>query len=114
MNRSIPTTDLRRGDTVIVRTGNDQGKQGRILKVALKRSAALVDGVQLVTRHMKPSTRAPKGGRIEKPSLVHVSNLQLVCPSCGKPTKTKMKLSATGRERICRLCNTSLVRKDQA
>ena len=114
MKQSIPTTDLRRGDTVIVRAGNDRGKQGRILRVVTKRAAVFVDGVQLVTRHLKPSTHAPQGGRIEKPSLVHASNLQLVCPNCGKPTKTTVKLTGTNRERVCRLCNAAITRKDQA
>lgn len=114
MKRLIPTTQLRRGDQVVVLAGDDRGKQGRVVRILTKRATALVDGVNLVTRHVKPSAKAPQGGRIEKMAPVQLSNLQLICPNCSKPTKGKTLVTATGRERQCRLCQASLVQKEQA
>ena len=110
----ITTKAFHSGDTVMVLTGDDRGKKGRVVQMLPKTNRAIVDAVNVVTKHAKPTRSAPQGGRIEKPAPVHVSNLQLICPSCSKPTKAVIKVNGTERDRTCRLCHESLARKEQA
>ena len=108
------TKAFHKGDTVLVLAGDDRGKKGRVVRMLPKDAKAVVDGINIVTKHTKPTRSAPQGGRIEKPAAVHVSNLQLICPNCSKPTKATVKLNDNVRERTCSLCHESLARKEQA
>jgi len=99
-------TPIRRNDTVVVTTGKDSGKRGRVLKVLPVRNRLIVEGVNLIKRHTRPNPqRNIKGGIVEREASLHASNVQLVCPECGKMTRVGRKLLADGRKiRICRKC----------
>jgi large subunit ribosomal protein L24 len=79
---------IKKGDTVYVITGESRGQQGRVLDLITKKEKAIVEGVNMVSRHTKPSAKHTQGGIIKKEAPVNVSNLMLVDPSTGKPTRT--------------------------
>src|SRR4029450_13172556 len=97
-------TPVRKNDNVIVTTGRDRGKRGRVLKVLPAKNAGVVGGVNWVTRHTKPTPgRQIKGGVVEREAPVHASNVQVVCPECGKATRVGRRILGDGRQgRICR------------
>ena len=99
-------TPIRKNDTVLVVTGKDRGKRGRVLKIAPEKNRLIVEGVNLIKRHTKPNPRAnAKGGIIEREAPVHASNVQLVCPECGAQTRIGRKILGDGRKvRVCRKC----------
>ena len=82
---------IRKNDTVIVLTGEDKGKTGKVLKVLVKEQRAIVEGINIVNKSAKPSAKNPQGGfeKIEAP--IHISNLSLVDPKSGKPTRVSIK-----------------------
>jgi large subunit ribosomal protein L24 len=99
-------TPIRRNDNVVVITGKDRGKRGRVLKVVPSTNRLVVEGVNFIKRHTKPNPqRQVKGGVVEREAALHASNVQLVCPECGKPTRLGRKILGDGRKvRICRKC----------
>jgi large subunit ribosomal protein L24 len=88
---------IKKGDTVYVNTGEYKGQQGRVLEVFRKSERAIVEGINLVSKHTKPNAKSPQGGIIKKEASVHVSNLNLIDPSSGKPTRTGRKSNGKGR-----------------
>jgi large subunit ribosomal protein L24 len=78
---------IRKGDIVSVNTGEDKGKTGRVLQVLVKKGRAIVEGVNMVSKHAKPSAKNPQGGIIKKEASIHLSNLNLLDPKSGKPTR---------------------------
>jgi large subunit ribosomal protein L24 len=99
-------TPVRRNDNVVVTTGKDRGKRGRVLKVLPEKNRVVVEGVNIIKRHTKANPqRNIKGGVVEREAAVHASNVQLVCPECGKPTRIGRRLLTDGRKvRFCRKC----------
>ena len=97
MARAQHTIRIRKGDEVIVISGRDTGKKGSVLKVEPKRGRVLVQGVNMVKRHTRPSTAGP-GGIIEKEALIHVSNVALIDPKLDKPTRIGMRVLENGRK----------------
>jgi large subunit ribosomal protein L24 len=99
-------TPIRRNDNVVVITGKDRGKRGRVLKVDAAKNRLVVEGVNFIKRHTKPNPqRQVKGGVVEREASLHASNVQMVCPDCGKPTRLGRKVLGDGRKvRICRKC----------
>ena len=99
-------TPIKKNDTVTVMTGKDRGKQGRVLKVLPENNRLVVDGVTFIKRHTKPNPqRQIKGGVVEREAPLHASNVQLLCPECGKPTRLGKRILGDGRKvRICRKC----------
>ena len=97
---------IRKNDNVIVTTGRDSGKRGRVLKVLPAKGRVIVEGVNIIKRHTKPNPqRQIKGGVVEREASLHASNVQLVCPECDKPTRLGRKVLGDGRKvRICRKC----------
>ncbi len=83
---------IKKGDTVYVISGESKGLQGRILDVITKEEKAIVEGVNMVSRHTKPNAKHTQGGIIKKEAPVRISNLMLVDPSTGKPTRTGRRL----------------------
>lgn len=100
-------TPIRRNDTVIVVTGKDNGKKGRVLKVLPEKNRLIVEGINLIKRHTRPNPQKNiKGGIVEREASLHASNVQLVCPECSKMTRIGRKILADGRKvRICRKCD---------
>ncbi|WP_346857179.1 50S ribosomal protein L24 [uncultured Draconibacterium sp.] len=88
---------IKKGDTVVVITGNDKGKKGRVLEVIRKTDRAIVEGVNLMKKHTKPNAETPQGGIVEKEAPVHISNLMLVDPKTGTATRVGRKLNDDGK-----------------
>ena len=99
-------TPIRRNDNVVVTTGKDSGKRGRVLKVLPLKNRVIVEGVNMIKRHTRPNPqRNIKGGIVEREGTLHASNVQLVCPECGKMTRIGRKVLGDGRKvRVCRKC----------
>jgi large subunit ribosomal protein L24 len=90
---------------VLVMTGKDRGKKGRVLKVLPEKNRVVVEGVNIIKRHTKPNPqRQIKGGVVEREAPLHASNVQLVCPECGKATRVGRKMVGDRKVRICRKC----------
>ena len=87
---------IKKGDTVVVITGNNKGQKGRVLEVIKKADRAIVEGVNLVKKHTKPNADAPQGGIIEQEAPIHISNLMLVDPKEG-PTRIGRRLNDKGK-----------------
>ena len=88
---------VKKGDTVMVISGESKGQQGRVLEVVRKNYRALVEGVNMVSKHTKPNAQYPNGGIIKKEAPVHISNLMLVDPSSGNATRIGRKLNDKGK-----------------
>ena len=99
-------TPIRKNDNVLVTTGKDRGKRGRVLRVLPEKHRLVVEGVNFVKRHTKPNpSQNVKGGIMEREAPLHASNVQLVCPECGAPTRVGRRRLDDGRKvRICRKC----------
>ncbi len=84
---------IKKGDIVFVNAGDSKGQQGRVLEVITKKSKALVEGINMVSKSTKPTSKHPQGGIIKKEAPVHISNLNLLDPATGKPTRIGRKLN---------------------
>jgi large subunit ribosomal protein L24 len=87
---------IKKGDTVYVNAGEDKGKTGRVLTVYIEKQRALVEGINMVSKSTKPNAKSPQGGFQKKEAPVHISNLNVLDPKTGKPTRTGRKLNAKG------------------
>jgi large subunit ribosomal protein L24 len=94
-----------KNDTVKVIAGNYKGKTGRVIKVIPAKNRVIVEKIQLVKRHSKPRSQQQQGGIIEKEASIHLSNVMLICPKCGKPSRTNTGTLSSGKNvRVCRAC----------
>ena len=82
---------IRKGDEVIILTGKDKGQKGKVLKVLVKEQKAIVEGWNMVSKSMKPSAKNPQGGIVKQEAPIHISNLSLIDPKSGKPTRVSIK-----------------------
>ncbi|WP_113661955.1 50S ribosomal protein L24 [Pedobacter nanyangensis] len=88
---------IRKGDLVKVIAGDSKGQQGKVQEVLISQNRVVVEGVNLVSKHTKPSAASPNGGIIKKEAALHISNVQLVDPKSGKTTRVGRKLNADGK-----------------
>jgi large subunit ribosomal protein L24 len=88
---------IKKGDTVYVNAGNDRGKTGKILEMITEKNRAIVEGINLVSKHTKPNAKQPQGGIIKQEAGIHVSNLQVVDPVKGGPTRIGRRLNDKGK-----------------
>ncbi len=88
---------IRKGDTVIVIAGNDKGKKGKVLEVVKDKNRAIVEKVNMMTKHVKPSANHPEGGIEKTEAAIHISNIMLVDPATGESTRTGRKLNDDGK-----------------
>lgn len=96
---------IKKGDTVKVLSGKDKDKKGRVLIVMPKEERVIVEGVNIIKKHQKPSRKYPQGGIIEKEASIHISKVLLVCPKCDRPTRIGVRFLEDGRKvRICKKC----------
>ena len=94
---------VKKGDTVIVLSGKDKGKQGKVLEVSPKEGKVIVDHVNMMTKHVKPRKMGDPGGIVKAEGAMYASKVMLVCPKCGKPTRIAHKVLNYGKkERICK------------
>jgi large subunit ribosomal protein L24 len=93
---------IKKGDTVYVNAGNDKGKTGKVLSVDPAQNRAIVEGVNLVSRHTKPNAKQPQGGIIKQEAPIHMSNINLIDPKSGKPTRVGFKVEGDKKVRIAK------------
>lgn len=104
-----PKIHVRKGDTVLVVSGKNTGKKGKVLEVIPARSRIIVEKVNIVKRHTKPTRQLPQGGIMEKEASIHSSNAMLYCNKCNKPTRVAKRTLEDGeKERICRRCGEAI------
>ena len=101
---SLIKLHVKKGDTVVVLSGKDKGKQGKIITAMPKAGKVIVEGVNKVKRHSKPSLKVPQGGIITKEMPLHACKVQLVCPACNKPTRIGHKAVNGKNARVCKKC----------
>jgi large subunit ribosomal protein L24 len=106
----MPGLFVKKEDKVRVIAGKDRGKTGRVLRVLPDKGRALVEGVAFVRRHTRPNpSKNIKGGIVERESSVHLSNLKVICPECGEPTRVGRSFLEDGKKvRVCRKCKGTL------
>ena len=92
-----PKPHIRKGDTVKVIAGDDKGKTGKVLEVVMDKNRAIVEGINIVTKHEKPSAGKPEGGIKKTEAALHISNLMLIDPASGNPTRIGRKLNEKGK-----------------
>jgi len=106
---------VRKNDQVLVLSGNYKGKKGKVLKVFPEQNRIIVEGVNFIKRHSRPTQQNPQGGIIEKEAPIHVSNVMVVCPKCSTPSRMGKQVvvdEARNRKsnvRICKNCGEMLV-----
>ena len=88
---------IKKGDTVCVIAGDNKGQQGKVLKVEVSKQRAIVEGVNLVKKATKPNAKNPQGGIVEQEAPIHISNLQVLDPQNGKPTRVGRRVNAEGK-----------------
>ena len=91
---------IKTGDEVVVLAGKDKGQKGRVLKIIKSKDRVIVEGVNVVKKHVKPSTENPQGGIEEKEAAIHVSNVALVDPKTGKPTRVGYEIKDGKKVRV--------------
>ena len=101
---SLVKLHVKKGDTVVVLSGKDKGKQGKIITAMPDKGKVIVEGINKVKRHSKPSLKVPQGGIITKEMPLHACKVQLVCPACNKPTRVGHKVVAGKNARVCKKC----------
>jgi large subunit ribosomal protein L24 len=103
---SQPAPAIRKNDNVLVVSGSDRGKRGRVLRVIPEKGRVIVEGVNFIKRHTKPNPQKQvKGGIVEREAPMHASNVQLVCPECSAPTRIGRRVLEDGRRvRFCVKC----------
>jgi large subunit ribosomal protein L24 len=104
----MPGLKLRKGDKVMVIAGKDRGKSGKILRSFPRENRVLVEGVNIVKRHTRPTQKNPQGGIVERESPIHISNVMLVCPRCNQPTRVGRKITPEGKLRVCKKCGEEI------
>lgn len=99
---------IRTGDKVKVIAGKDKGKDGKVLAVRPEAQRVIVERVNLIKKATRPTQQNPKGGILEIEGAIHMSNVMLVCPSCGEPTRIGRKRVEGSRVRFCKKCNNDI------
>ena len=100
---------IKSGDTVVVLSGKDKGKQGKILEVFPKQGKVVVEKVNMVSRHTRPRQQGEQGGILQKEAPIYACKVMRVCPKCGKPTRPASKVGKDGkRVRVCKKCGAEL------
>jgi large subunit ribosomal protein L24 len=103
--------NIKKGDTVIILTGKDRGKQGVVSRAMPQVNKVIVEGLNLVKKHVRPQNRTTQGGIIEKAMPIHVSNTMLICTECGRPTRVGHERRPMGADqkmrpvRVCKKCH---------
>ena len=100
--------NIRRDDKVVVISGKDKGKEGKVLIADPKAGKLVVSGVNVATKHQKPRKQGEEGGIIKVETPIYVSKVQLVCPKCGKATRVGFKVENGKKTRICKKCGAEV------
>jgi len=95
---------IRKGDTILVKKGDDRGRTGKVMKVFPYKNSVLIEGINIQKKHRLPKKEGEKGQIVEKPGPMSISNIQLICPKCSKPTRVEIKLKNKKKKRVCKKC----------
>ena len=100
---------IRTGDTVMVIAGKEKGKSGKVERIQADRNRLVVEGINMVVRHMRPRPDVRQAGRVQKESPIHMSNVMLVCNKCSKPTRVRTTYLDDGKKvRVCLQCKETM------
>jgi large subunit ribosomal protein L24 len=106
VRRAFP---VHKNDLVMVIAGKERGKRGKVLRVILKRSAVVVEKINIIKRHTRAGGKTPHGGIVEKEAPLHISNVMVVCSRCDRPVRTGHSFLADGRKvRVCKQCGETV------
>jgi large subunit ribosomal protein L24 len=98
---------VRKGDTVVVNAGKEKGKRGRVLRVLTSKGRVVVERLNMVKRHTKPTQRSPQGGIVEKEGSLEISNVSLWCGKCSAARRHKHEITGEDKRRICVKCGSA-------
>ena len=98
---------IKAGDNVKVISGKDKGKEGKVLTVGAQKKTVIVEGINVITKHVKPTRMGQQGGIVKTEAPVYASKVQLVCPKCGKPTRVGHTFEDGKKLRVCKKCGKS-------
>lgn len=101
----IVKTEIKKGDFVRVMTGKDEGKQGKVLSVNRDNGKLVIEGINMLKKHQRPTQKLAKGGIIERESPIPASKVMLLCPKCSKPTRIAHIVKGDRKARSCQKCN---------
>jgi large subunit ribosomal protein L24 len=99
---------IKKGDTVQVMQGKEAGKRGKVMRVLADEERVVVERVNFIKRHVRPSQKTPQGGVIEREASMHISSVQLVCPGCGQPARVGVRMEGEDKVRYCKKCNVQV------
>ena len=100
--------NVKKGDTVVVLSGKDKGKQGKVLGTVPSEDKVVVEGVNMVTCHVKPRRQGETGGIVKREAALYASKVQVVCPKCKKGTRVAHKVENGKKIRVCKHCGATL------
>ena len=100
--------NIKRDDKVVVLSGKDKGKQGKVIKADPKAMKVIVEGVNIATKHQKPRKQGEEGGIFKVETPIYTSKVQLVCPKCGKATRVAHKITDGKKTRVCKKCGAEI------
>ena len=100
--------NIKKDDKVVVLSGKDKGKQGKILTADPKAMKVIVEGVNVASKHQKPRKQGEEGGIIKVETPIYASKVQLVCPKCGKATRVAHKIEGDKKVRVCKKCGAEI------
>ena len=100
--------NIKRDDKVVVLSGKDKGKQGKVISADPKAMKVIVEGVNVATKHKKPQKQGEEGGIIKVETPIYVAKVQLVCPKCGKGTRVAHKIENGKKSRVCKKCGAEI------
>ena len=99
---------VRKDDKVVVLSGRDKGKEGKVLSADPQAGKVIVEGVSVVSKHVKPRKQGEQGGIIKVETPIYACKVMVVCPKCGKPTRVAHKLEGGKKTRVCKKCGAAL------
>jgi large subunit ribosomal protein L24 len=99
---------IKEGDQIILISGKDKGKKGKVLRAFPKDGKILVEGLNMRKKHQKPKKQGDKGQIIEMPAAIQISNAMLICPKCSKPARMGNKVVNNKKYRVCKKCNQEI------
>jgi large subunit ribosomal protein L24 len=103
---TVNKVNIKTGDTVIIMSGRDRGEKGKVIAVSPKEGKVIVEGRNMVTKHVKPRKMGEQGGIIKAEGAIYASKVQILCPHCDKPTRVAHKIYDDGtKERVCAKCH---------
>ncbi len=102
------TLHIKNGDTVMVISGDEKGKKGKVIGVSPKEQKVIVEGINMVSKHVKPRRQGEVGGIVKAESAMYACKVNLYCPDCKKGVRTKVKVTEDGKERVCAKCGKTL------